>query len=115
MDVRQLLAVVMVVDKGGVTKAAEELHVAQPSLSQTIRTLERELGVELFHRVRRHLVLSAAGEALLGPARQVLRDMDTVYASVAQVKGLTAGRLDLVAEPTLASDPVAGLIGGVRM
>src|SRR5580704_6663240 len=107
MDVRQLRAFVAVVDHGGVTRAAAELHVAQPSLSQTIRSLEHEFGVELFHRVGRRLVLTSAGEALLGPARQVLRDMDTVGASVAQVKGLTAGRLDLVAEPTLATDPVA--------
>ncbi len=89
--------------------------MAQPSLSQTIRSLEHELGVELFHRVGRRLVLTAAGEALLGPARQVLRDMETVGASVAQVKGLTAGRLDLVAEPTLATDPVAALIGAFRV
>ena len=89
--------------------------MAQPSLSQTIRSLEHEFGVELFHRVGRRLVLTSAGEALLGPARQVLRDMDTVGASVAQVKGLTAGRLDLVAEPTLATDPVAALIGAFRV
>jgi DNA-binding transcriptional LysR family regulator len=115
MDVRQLRAVVAVVDEGGVTRAAYELHVAQPSLSQTVRSLEHELGVELFHRVGRRLVLSAAGEALVGPARQVLRDMDTVSASVTQVRGLTAGRLDLVAEPTLATDPVAGFIGAFRV
>jgi len=105
----------MIVDLGSVTAAAEELHVAQPSLSQTIRSLEREFGIELFHRVGRRLVLSAAGEALVGPARQVLRDMDTVAASVAQVKGLIAGHLDLVAEPTLATDPVAALIGAFRV
>jgi DNA-binding transcriptional LysR family regulator len=115
VDVRQLRAVVTVVDAGSVTRAAEALHVAQPSLSQTVRSLERELGVELFHRVGRRLVLAAAGEALIGPARQVLRDMETVAASVAQVKGLTAGHLDLVAEPTLAADPVAGLIGAFRI
>lgn len=115
MDVRQLRAIVAVVDHGGVTRAAEELHVAQPSLSQTIRSLEREFGVELFHRVGRRLVLTSTGEALLGPARQVLRDMETVAASVAQVKGLTSGRLDLVAEPTLANDPVATLIGAFRV
>jgi DNA-binding transcriptional LysR family regulator len=115
MDIRQLRAVVAIVDCGGVTPAAEELHVAQPSLSQTIRTLERELGVDLFRRVGRRLVLSAAGEALLGPARQVLRDLDNVAASVAEVKGLAGGHLDLVALPTLAVDPVARLVGAFRV
>ena len=115
MDVRQLRAVVAVVDHGGVTAAADELHVAQPSLSQTIRTLERELGVELFHRVGHRLVLSAAGSAMLGAARQVLRDMETVTSSVDAVKGRRGGQLDLVAEPTLAFDPVARLIGAFRI
>ena len=46
MDIRQLRAVVAVVDHGGVTRAAEELHVAQPSLSQTVQSLEREVGIE---------------------------------------------------------------------
>jgi DNA-binding transcriptional LysR family regulator len=114
MDVRQLRAIVSVVDHGSVTKAAQELHVAQPSLSQTIRSLEHELGVDLFVRVGRRLVLTPAGEMLLGPARQVLRDMDTVEESVAQVKGLTAGHLDVVAEPSLAIDPVSTLIGAFR-
>jgi DNA-binding transcriptional LysR family regulator len=76
--------------------------------------LERELGADLFFRVGRRLVLSAAGEALLGPARQVLRDLETAAASVSDVKGVAAGHLDLVAEPTLATDPVAGLIGAFR-
>jgi LysR family carnitine catabolism transcriptional activator len=115
MDIRQLRAMVAIVDHGGVTRAAAELHIAQPSLSQTIQSLERELGVELFQRVGRRLLLTAAGDAVLIPARQVLRDMATVAASVADVKGLAAGRLDLVAEPTLAVDPVAGLIGAFRV
>ncbi len=114
MDARHLRAVVAVVDHGGVTAAADELQVAQPSLSQTIRTLERELDVELFHRVGHRLVLSAAGEALLGPARQVLRDLETVMSSVEAVVGRRAGHLDLVAEPTLIPDPVARLVGAFR-
>ena len=115
MDIRQLRAVLAIVDCGGVTRAAEELHVAQPSLSQTLRSLEREVGVELFHRVGRRLVLSAAGAALIPPARQVVRDLATVSASISAVKGLMGGYLDLVAEPTLAADPVAGLIGEFRV
>ena len=115
MDIRQLRAVLAIVDQGSVTAAADELNVAQPSLSQTLRSLERELGVELFHRVGRRLVLSAAGAALIPPARQVVRDLATVKATVSAVTGLMSGYLDLVAEPTLAVDPVAGLIGEFRV
>lgn len=114
MDVRQLRAVLAVVDEGTVTEAAAELHVSQPALSQTVRSLEAELGVDLFHRIGRRLVLSPAGQALLPSARQAVRAIDTARAQVAAVVGLAAGHLDLVSLPTLAVDPTARLIGAFR-
>ena len=70
MDVRQLSYVVAVVDHGTFTRAAEMLQIAQPSLSQGIRGLETELGVELFERTARPVRLTPAGQALLEPARR---------------------------------------------
>lgn len=115
MDVRRLRLFLAVVDEGGMTRAAESEHVSQPSVSQAIRELETELGTPLFHRVGRRVVLNAAGQALVEPARQVLRDVETGRAAVVAVAGLTAGRLDLVALPTLAVDPVAPLVGAFRV
>ena len=114
MDLRQLRAVVAIVDHGGFTRAAAALHVAQPSLSQTVRTLETELGVELFHRTGRRVTLTAAGEALLEPARRALRDADTARDAAVAVAGLVAGHVDVVALPTLAVVPVAELVGRFR-
>jgi LysR family transcriptional regulator, carnitine catabolism transcriptional activator len=114
MDLRQLSYVVAVVDEGGFTSAAKAMHVAQPSLSQAVRTLESELGVELFHRTSRTVTLTAAGEALLEPARQALRDASNVREAVAAVAGLEAGHLDIVCLPTLAVHPAAELIGRFR-
>jgi DNA-binding transcriptional LysR family regulator len=114
MDVRQLEHFLAVVDEGGVSAAAASLHLSQPSLSQTIRSLERELGVPLFHRVGRRLVPTSAGESLVAPARQVLRDVHTARESVSAVKGLTGGRLDIATLSTLAVDPVAGIAGSFR-
>lgn len=115
MDLRRLGLFLAVVDEGGMTRAAEARHVSQPSVSQAIRELEAELGTPLFHRVGRGLVLTAAGEALVGPARQALRDVDTARAAVEAVAGLTAGHLDLGALPTLAVDPLATLVGAFRV
>lgn len=114
MDLRQLEYVVAVVDEGGFTRAASAVHVSQPALSQSVRSLERELGVDLFHRTGRVVRLTSAGEALLGPARQALRDARNAVDAVDQVKGLIAGRLDLVCLATLAVDPVAELVGAFR-
>ncbi len=114
MDLRELRAVVAVVDEGGFTKAAAALHVAQPSLSQTVARLERELGVRLFDRVGRGVVLTAAGSAIVEPARQALRAVETARAATAAVQGLSAGYLDVASLPTLAIDPTAELVGAFR-
>ena len=82
MDIRQLKFFLAVVDHNGFSRAAKHLMVAQPSLSQAIATFERELGMPLFHRIGRGVVLSEAGTALVGPARVVLRDLDEAKAAM---------------------------------
>src|SRR5262245_17044871 len=114
MQIQQLEYVVAVVDHGSFTAAAEAVGVTQPSLSQGVRARESELGTELFHRAGRRVRLSAAGEALVGPARRALRDAATARAAVAEVVGLAAGRLDVVCLPSFAADPVAVLVGLFR-
>jgi DNA-binding transcriptional LysR family regulator len=114
VDVRQLSAFLAVVEHGSVTAAAPAQFVSQPALSQTIRSLEAELGTPLFHRIGRGLVLTAAGEALVGPAQQVLRSLDQARRAVTEVAGVERGTLDLVLLPTLAVDPAAPLLGRYR-
>ena len=114
MDERRLSYFLAVVDEGTVTRAAQRLHVAQPSLSQAVRALESELGAQLFHRVGRGLRLSAAGEAFVGPARQVLRAIDEARDAITGIVELRTGRLELAALATLAVDPMANLIGRFR-
>ncbi len=114
MDLRRLEYLVAVVDHGGFSAAARALHVAQPSVSLAVKELERELGATLLVRLRGGAVPTPAGEALLGPARRALRDVETAEAAVRAVTGLVAGRLDVAALPTLAADPVADLVGRFR-
>ena len=70
------------------THAASALGVAQPSLSQQVTALERDLGAALFSRARGNITLTAAGEALLPPARRILADVDTVRREVQDLTGL---------------------------
>ena len=114
MNERHLRSFLEVVDEGTVTRAARRLHVAQPSLSQTLRALEIELGVQLFERAGRGLRLTAAGEALIGPARQVLRAIDETRAAVSEVVELRTGNVTIATLATLAAAPVAPLIGRFR-
>ncbi|MEO6628477.1 MAG: LysR family transcriptional regulator, partial [Aquihabitans sp.] len=110
MDLRQASYVVAIVDLGSFTAAAASIPVSQPALSQAVATLERELGAELFHRIGRRVRLTAAGEAFVGPARRMLRDAAVARAVVADVAGLTAGELEIVALPTLVVEPLVDLV-----
>lgn len=105
MDARQLKFFLAVIDHGGFSRAAEQLFIAQPSLSQTIAGLERELGVPLFHRVGRGVVPSDAAQRLIGPARQVLRDLATAQSVMDAIKGVTSGQVEIISMPSPRSNP----------
>jgi DNA-binding transcriptional LysR family regulator len=110
VDVRQLTYFLAVVETMNFGRAAEQLYIAQPSLSQAIGTLERELGVPLFHRVGRGIVLSDAGAQLIEPARQVVRDLEAASAAARSTRGLQRGRVELIAMPSPGMEPLATLI-----
>ncbi|KZE17194.1 MULTISPECIES: LysR family transcriptional regulator [Brevibacterium] len=107
MNLEQLASFVEVADTGHFTKAAATLHLAQPSLSRQISTLEKELGAELFHRARGHITLTAAGEALLPTARRMLADAEAIRLDMDELAGLRQGRVRLGATPTLCVSLVA--------
>ncbi|MFC7328262.1 LysR family transcriptional regulator [Marinactinospora rubrisoli] len=110
MDARQLRYFLAVVDHDGFGRAAEHVHIAQPSLSQAIASLEREVGTPLFHRVGRGVVLSEAGRQLVEPARQVLRDLEAARAAVQTVREVRSGRIDLVSMPSPGIEPLTTMM-----
>ena len=71
-SLRQLQYAVAVADTGGFRRAAERCHVSQPSLSAQLAQLESALGVRLFERDRRRVLLTAAGEEIVARAREAL-------------------------------------------
>ncbi|MFF3501923.1 LysR family transcriptional regulator [Streptomyces sp. NPDC003247] len=110
MDARQLQYFLAIVEHGGFSKAAAALHVAQPSLSQAMANLEADLGVALFHRMGRGVVLSKAGAELLEPSRRVLRDLDAVREKAASLAGLGGGTVEVAAMPSPGIEPLTSLI-----
>jgi DNA-binding transcriptional LysR family regulator len=103
MQFQQLAYFVAVADTRHFTRAAQELHVAQPSLSQQIKALEQELGSPLFSRARGNIALTDAGEALLPLARRILADADTARQEVLELAQLRRGRVRLGATPSLCT------------
>ncbi|QEO13905.1 LysR family transcriptional regulator [Agromyces intestinalis] len=110
MNLEQLRSFVEVARFGNFTRAAEELHLAQPSLSRQIAALERDLGAELFHRARGGSTLTIAGESLLPLARRMLADAASVRRELAELAGLERGRVRLGATPTLCISLVAEVL-----
>ncbi|MGW2511327.1 LysR family transcriptional regulator [Streptomyces scopuliridis] len=110
MDVRQLEYFLAVVDNGGFNRAATALYLSQPSLSQAVRALERDLGSDLFDRIGRRAVLTEAGRALIEPAREAVRSLQLARASVESVQGLHSGRVDIAAMPSQAIEPLTEII-----
>ncbi|WP_371749552.1 LysR family transcriptional regulator [Streptomyces sp. NBC_01283] len=114
MDVRQLEYFLAIVDHGGFNRAASALYLSQPSLSQAVQALERDLGSSLFHRIGRRAVLTEAGSALIEPARAAVRSLQTARASVTAVHELREGCLDIAAMPSQAVEPLTTMIRAFR-
>lgn len=110
MNLEQLRSFVEVARFGNFTRAAEELYLAQPSLSRQIAALEQDLGAELFHRARGGSTLTVAGESMLPLARRMLADAESVRRELAELAGLERGRVRLGATPTLCISLVAEVL-----
>jgi DNA-binding transcriptional LysR family regulator len=93
MELRQLEHFVAVAEERHFTRAARRLHIVQSGLSASIRSLERELGTELFVRNTRRVELSESGRVLLAEARHVLGAVSSARDAVASIQGLLRGRV----------------------
>ncbi len=91
MTLQQLMYFVAAAEKGSFSAAAHDLHMAQPSLSEQIRRLESELGVQLFTRAGRRLELTEAGRLLRPQAERTLAAASEAAESVREVRALTGG------------------------
>ena len=115
MEFRHLRYFVAVAEERHVTRAAQRLGISQPPLSQQIRALELELGVELFVRSARGVELTAAGQALLQEAYAILDQMDRAASRTVRAARGEAGRLSLGFTTSAILHPlVPEIIGAFR-
>jgi LysR family hydrogen peroxide-inducible transcriptional activator len=102
MEIHQLRYFLAVASTGSFSRAAELCHVAQPSLSQQIQKLERELKERLFDRERQGAVLTEAGERLLPRAERALGELQAAQQEIRDLRGQVSGPLRLGVLPTIA-------------
>jgi LysR family transcriptional regulator, hydrogen peroxide-inducible genes activator len=102
MELHQLRYFCAVAETGSFSRAAEQSHVSQPSLSQQIIKLEDELGVRLFDRLGRSVRLTETGQTFLPRARAVLRELEAARGDVAEQKDSVGGSVTIGVIPTVA-------------
>ncbi len=102
MEMHQLRYMVAVARQGNFSRAAEQCHVSQPSLSQQIQKLEDELGERLFDRLKTTVKLTAHGELFLRRAHRILDEAEAARREAADAKDLLRGTVTLGVLPTIA-------------
>lgn len=109
-ELRHLRYLLAVVEHANFTRAAEALHISQPTLSQQVKQLERTVGVQLLDRTGRTVRLTDAGEAYVHYARRALRDLAAAERAVLDVSDLSRGHLRLAVTPTFTAYLVGPLV-----
>ncbi|MFE9400882.1 transcriptional regulator CynR [Streptomyces sp. NPDC006530] len=109
-ELRHLRYLLAVAEQGSFTRAAEELRVSQPTLSQQVKQLERTVGVQLLDRTGRSVRLTDAGEAYAHYARRALRDLAAAERAVLDIADLSRGTLRLAVTPTFTAYLVGPLM-----
>jgi LysR family transcriptional regulator, cyn operon transcriptional activator len=109
-ELRHLRYLRAVADHGNFTRAAQDLHISQPTLSQQIQQLERGIGAQLLDRSGRTVRLTDAGHAYLAHARRALRELAAGERAVHDVTDLSRGHLRVAVTPTFTAYLVAPLI-----
>lgn len=102
MELHQLRYFCAVAETGSFSRAAEQSHVSQPSLSQQILKLEDELGARLFDRLGRSVRLTELGKTFLPRARTVLRELEAAKGDVVEGKESIGGPVVVGVIPTVA-------------
>jgi DNA-binding transcriptional LysR family regulator len=114
MEIRQLEHFLVVAEERHFTRAARRLHLVQSAVSASIRSLERELEIELFRRTTRRVELTDAGALLVPQARRILADVDAARELLADVGRGLRGSLTIGTMQALSAGPldIAQVLGG---
>lgn len=114
VELRHLRYLLAVAEHANFTRAAEELHISQPTLSQQIKQLERAVGAQLLDRTGRAVRLTDAGATYADHARRALRDLAAAERAVHDVRDLSRGHLRLAVTPSFSAYLVGPLTAALH-
>ena len=115
MEIRQLKAFLVIAETQTFTAGARRLNITQAAISMQIRQLEDELGIQLFTRTPRKVILTEAGQALMDRARTILNEHDGAICQIAEIAGGEYGRLRVgTASGMFASNQLPGIIKEIK-
>lgn len=110
MDRKSLEYFIAVAEHGSISRAAEVLRISQPALSRSIASLERELGMPLFQRVTKGVVITDIAQRLLNRARTIVSDFETLIEETHSVEGTISGNVRVAFSVSLVDEPVTAII-----
>ncbi|SDD57963.1 DNA-binding transcriptional regulator, LysR family [Paenibacillus sp. UNCCL117] len=114
MEVRDLQYVIELARLRSFTKAAEALHITQPTLSKMIRSLEQELGVDLFVRIGKRVEVTDAGALICEQGRSIVQAFDNLDRALKDLTGLSKGSIRIGLPPMAGSSFFAGVMSRFR-
>ncbi|WLR47365.1 LysR family transcriptional regulator [Halobacillus litoralis] len=112
MDIRHLQYFIEVARFQSFTKAAEHLFISQPTISKMIKNLEEDLGVELFERTRKKVILTDAGRLILMQAKTIDKAFENLNTQLNDLLGLKKGHIRVGLPPIMDAEQIINIIGG---
>ncbi|MDA8234035.1 MAG: selenium metabolism-associated LysR family transcriptional regulator [Clostridia bacterium] len=95
MNIKQLESFILVAEEKNFTRAAKQLYMTQPAISFQIKSLEEQLGIQLFERLDKAVELTDAGRLILPEAKKIQANYEKIRDSIAEMKGLKRGHLNI--------------------
>ncbi|VVD60788.1 HTH-type transcriptional activator CmpR [Pandoraea eparura] len=115
-QIRQIEAFAAVVKEGGLTRAAEKLHISQPAVSKLVSSLERSCGFKLFHRNGNRLTMTAEGDLLFAEVQQMMVSTEEIRNKAEEIREKRFGSLHVAAFPALSAHALPTIVSDfIRM
>lgn len=114
MEIRHLEYFMEVARQKSFSKAADAIHISQPSISKAIKDLESQLGVVLFYRTTKHVELTDAGENILEQAQQIVSSFKNITAQLDSLTRLQTGKIHIGLPPITGVTRFSNLLGAFK-